>query len=727
MILFDAATQCFHLQTHRSSYQFCVYEQGLLLHQYFGGRVGSSSQGLQPVYYGPFCADLPGEPDREHGSMDRLPTELAVFGLGDFRLPAVGVVAGDGSRLSQFVYRSHTIFPGKKPLDGLPCLRAGEADAQSLEVVLFDPLLQLEAVLSYTVYEEIDVIARSLRLRNAGEDSVYLTAAASACLDLPDKDYRCVQLWGAHGRECHVEANPLHHGVQAVESRRGASSHQQNPFLALLRGHADEDTGEVYGISLIYSGNFRMSVEVDQYDNTRVLAGINPFDFQWKLEPGETFTTPEAVLVYSGEGLGGMSRTFHAMCRRFLGKTPDRHADRPVILNSWEAMYFDYDEDKVLHLIDDCRGLGVDVFVLDDGWFGRRCNDASSLGDWYVNPDKLPHGLTPLIEACHRNGMGFGLWIEPEMVSEDSECYRHHPDWCIQVKNRDHARCRNQLVLDCSRQDVQEYLYESLSALLSGNDIAYIKWDMNRFITNSGSAELPADRQRELGHRHLLGVYRLMDRITERFPHVLFEGCAGGGGRFDFGILHYMPQIWTSDNSDAICRLKIQYGTSLLYPPSAMVAHVSDVPNHQTGRVTDMETRAAVALTCNYGYELHPGRLTPEDRERIAGQIRRQKGVADLVAEGDFYRLHSPYSENRCAWMLVSPDRMRALAVHVRVLAECNAPIQTLRLKGLCPDKDYAIQELNATIRGDILMKVGIPLPNIQGDFVSQCFTLTAC
>jgi len=523
-----------------------------------------------------------------------------------------------------------------------------------------------------------------------------------------------------------VHRRPLVPGLQAVESRRGASSHVQNPFVALLERGADETRGDVYGVSLVYSGSFTAGVEVDQFHAPRLFIGINPFDFGWRLKPGESFQTPEAVLVFSAEGLGGMSRKFHDLYRSRLCRGTFRDKTRPILVNNWEATYFDFNADKIEAIARAGKELGIELFVLDDGWFGKRDSDNSSLGDWFVDRRKLPNGLEDLARRVRDLGMQFGLWFEPEMVSPDSELYRAHPDWCLHIEGRRRTEARQQLILDLTREDVQDYIVRTISDVLSSAPITYVKWDMNRNMTEIGSAKLPPERQRETAHRYMLGLYSVLERITSAFPHVLFESCSGGGGRFDPGMLYYMPQTWTSDNTDAISRLKIQYGTSIVYPVSAMGAHVSAVPNHQVGRVTPLETRGHVALSGNFGYELDLTKFTDEEKEIVKAQTALCKEIRHLVQFGDFYRLLSPFEGNAAAWMFVAKDKREAFAVYVQILKEPYAPLDRFRLKGLNPDLDYEMDEDGLVYGGDELMNAGLPVPQFSGDFRSRVWRLRA-
>jgi len=494
--------------------------------------------------------------------------------------------------------------------------------------------------------------------------------------------------------------------------------------MALLAKDATEDYGEVYGFSLVYSGSFLAQAEVDQYGIARVGIGLQPFNFQWLLEPGESFQAPEAVLVRSSQGLGGLSRTYHRLYRTRLCRGEFRDRKRPILINNWEATYFNFNADKIKEIAYAGKELGLELFVLDDGWFGKRDNDDSSLGDWVEDRRKLPEGLGKLGKDITAMGMEFGLWFEPEMVSPESDLYRKHPDWCLHVPGHKRSLARQQLVLDLSRKDVCDYIVESVSSVLSSAPITYVKWDMNRNMTEIGSALLPPERQRETGHRYILGLYDVMERIVSSFPHILFESCSGGGGRFDPGMLYYMPQTWTSDDTDAVERLKIQYGTSIVYPASSMGAHVSAVPNHQVHRSTPLETRGHVAMSGNFGYELDLTKLSEEEREDIRKQVTEYKELRMLIQYGDFYRLLSPFEGNETAWMFVSDDKKEAFATYFRVLAEPNPPLRRLRLKGLDPVKSYRLQHNGEVYRGDELMYFGLSLPQREGDFRSLLFIL---
>ncbi|MFH1497110.1 MAG: alpha-galactosidase, partial [Verrucomicrobiota bacterium] len=665
-------------------------------------------------------------------SLDTLPQEFPTYGSSDFRQPALEVFQpADGSRIVSLRYAGHRIESGKPALAGLPATYVESSDAaDTLTITLEDKLIGLRVELLYTVFNDHPVITRSARIVNAGAASLELRRALSASVDL-DTDvagHEFIQLSGAWARERDAHFAKLRPGIQAVDSRRGTSSHQHSPFIALAERGDDEEHGEVRAFNLVYSGNFLAQAELDQFACTRAQIGINPFDFAWQLAPGDTFQTPEAVLVYSDEGLGGMSRALHRFYRRHLLPVAWRDRERPILVNNWEATYFNFDATKLEAIAAAGAELGVELFVLDDGWFGRRDNDNTSLGDWFVDRKKLPGGLTDLAERIKAKGVEFGLWFEPEMISVESDLYRAHPDWCIHVPGRARTEGRQQLVLDFSRAEVREGIYELIAKVLTEAPITYVKWDMNRHFTEIGSAGLPAGRQQETAHRFVLGLYELMGRFVKNFPHILFEGCSGGGGRFDPGILAYFPQIWTSDDSDAVQRLRIQYGTSLAYPFSTMAAHVSAVPNHQVGRVTPLRTRGDVAFTGTFGYELDLGAMTDDEKAEVKRQTTFYKQVRGLLMSGDLYRLKSPYASQETAWMIVSADKSEALVTHVTVLAEPNAPYSRLKLRGLDAAKNYRVRrgETETTTAGDVLMHAGLQVPVAPGDFHSVQWHLTS-
>lgn len=726
-IYFDESSRIFRLETDKTAYVFQMTKWGSLAHLYWGEKIRPTAY-ERVLQFRPRSGVSPRpDPECPGFSPDTLPQEYPAYGSGDFRIPAFEVEQPNGSMVTDLTYRSHRIIPGKPALPGLPSTYAEEGDeAETLEVELYDELIGLSVILSYTVFPKYNAMTRSARFVNQGDQLLMLRRALSMSVDLPHADFDFLQLSGAHVRERYIYKRPLKPGSTAVESRRGASGHQQNPFIALLEKETTEDSGGVYGFSLVYSGNFLASAEVDQFMTTRVSLGINPFQFGWQLHPGESFQTPEAVMVFSNQGLTGMSHIYHRLYRDRLCRGVHRHRERPILVNNWEATYFDFHADQLLEIAKIGADLGIELFVLDDGWFGRRDNDRSSLGDWVVDSRKLPDGLDGLGKQVEALGMKFGLWFEPEMVSPDSDLYRQHPDWCLHVPDRRRTLGRNQLVLDVTRQDVRDYIVEAVSNVLASAPISYVKWDMNRNLTEIGSALLPPERQRETAHRYMLGLYEVLERITSRFPQVLFESCAGGGGRFDPGMLYYMPQTWTSDNSDAISRLFIQYGTSLVYPPVTMGAHVSAVPNHQVGRITPLKTRGYVAMSGNFGYELDLTKLTAEELAEIREQVKLYKEIRPLVQFGDFYRLRSPFEGSDAAWMFVSADKQEAVVFYFQIEADVAGPLRKLRLKGLEPTLDYKLEGEDAVYGGDHLMAIGLSIPVLKGDYQSVMFRLKA-
>lgn len=707
MITFSEVTRTFYLDTDRSSYVIRILENGAVAHSYYGARIPHEDLS----YYNRFRPIVFSAVHNIGGSWvspETLMLEYPTFGRGDYRISAVSVQGRDGNLVNDLIYVSHRIIDGKPLMEGMPQLDTGIEQVQTLEILMRDEVAGYEALLYYTPFEDSDIIARRTVIRSIADAPIQVRNACSASFDLEAADLEMITLHGSWGRERYVERYPLHRGISSVDSRRGASSHELNPFAALVDRDTNEHTGRAYGLSLVYSGDFRISAETDPLASTRVQIGLNPETFSWKLEPGAVLETPEALLTYSEAGLNGMSQNFHRACRRHLGRCADRSLKHPILINSWEAMYFEFDDQKMIRFVKDCADLGIDTVVMDDGWFGHRDDDHSSLGDWFIYDRKLPTGLTGIIDACHENGMNFGIWFEPEMISRDSKLFQAHPDWCIHVPGRECVESRNQLILDMSRPEVVDCIYSQMADILSSYDISYVKWDMNRHMTDNGSAGLPADRQGELGYRYIRGVYSLIERLEKNFPNVFFEGCSGGGGRFDFGILYYMPQIWTSDDSDAVERLKIQYGTSFVYPPSAIVAHVSACPNHQSGRTTSIDTRGNVAQAFSFGYEFDVGNLSAQEREAIREQIRRHRELEDLVNFGDFYRLRSPFTSDCCSWQLVSEDQSRSFVMFAWKTGFVQAPVQYVKLKGLEPRKNYRIPQLNIVRSGAVLMQVGV-------------------
>lgn len=727
MIKYIAENKTFYLNTKNSSYIIKILKSDMLCHWYYGAGIEEENLDMLNL----FCKKeyvqgeyLDNVNKQDFVSKDIAPMEFPISGNGDFRVPALLAENSFGQHSANLIYKSHFITKGKKPLRDLPSFDTNTQNTETLEIVLTDTVSGYEVSLFYSVFEEEDAITRHTEIRNTSDKEIKITSAQSLSMDFQAQSFDLITLDGAWARERHINRRALLAGAASIESRRGASGHQHNPFGALVSKSTTEDSGIAYGFSLVYSGNFKAIADVDQFGSTRFQIGINPHCFEWKLLPGETFITPEAISVFSSEGLNGMSHCFHKMCKNHLGKST-LNINRPLLINSWEAMYFNMNEEVIEKFIKDCKGLGIDTFVLDDGWFGKRDDDFTSLGDWFVHKTKFPDGLGKVIETCKQNGMNFGIWFEPEMISPKSELFEKHPDWCVHVENKVPTESRNQLVLDMSRPEVVDYTYNQIHRILKEYDITYVKWDMNRNIMDVGSAALSPQHQNEFSHRYILGVYELMRRLTDAFPDVLFEGCAGGGGRFDFGILYYMPQIWTSDDTDAIERLKIQYGTSLVYPVSAMTAHVSACPNHQTKRITPFKTRGDVAQICNFGYELNVAKLSDEEKGLIKEQVKLHRRLEDMIKTGTFYRIDSPFENEFCSWQIVSADKKRAFALCATQKITANNCGHYVKLKGLNPKTEYTVNG-SFNLHGSSLMNFGLPVINGLTDFKTYTFEIIA-
>ncbi len=681
-----ATDRQFHLANGQISVVLRVYEDGSLGQLHLGAPL-PTSRSYRHLGPDPFAGF-------QNRVGDPVPFAYPTPGAGDFRVPALVAAGADGATAIALRYRDHAIVAGKPSLEGLPSTYVeADTEAETLVVTLVDAPSGLEVDLRYTIFAGRPVIIRGAVIRAAGADPVDLRTAMSASVDLPDADWIMVGLTGAWAREAHVVERALVPGRQSASSTRGASGAQHNPFLALRRPTADEAQGEVIGFSLVYSGNFLAEAEVDPFGTTRVRIGIEPDTFDWHLAPGETFTTPEAIVAWSHDGLGGLSATLHDLLRDRLARGTWRDRPRPILINNWEATYFDFDADRLVAIARSARALGIELFVLDDGWFGHRDRDDSSLGDWVVDRRKLPDGLDAVARRVTDLGLRFGLWIEPEMVSADSDLFRAHPDWAIGVPGRPRTESRQQLALDLGRPEVVDHLADAISAVLASAPISYIKWDMNRNVTEPYGLGLAPERQGEFHHRYILGLYELYRRLTDRFPEVLFESCASGGGRFDPGMLAYAPQAWTSDDTDAIERLSIQWGTSIPYPLSSMGAHVSAAPNHQTGRITSIGTRAAVACFGVFGYELDPTTLSAEERAEVTAQVAFYVRHRDTFQRGRFHRLESPFAvdRDRVSWMVVTPDGGSAIVGVYRLLNRPSPEIRHVRLRGLDPDAIYRV------------------------------------
>lgn len=727
-IFYNEKDKAFKLRANNTDYMMKVCEEGYLAHVYYGNKVPDEDLTyLLRLDESPFT---PATNDRDRASfMDTLPFEYPCFGLGDYRESAFKIMDSNGMSTCDLRYVSHKMYEGKPKLEGLPATFATEeSGCSTLEITMYDKSADIEAVLIYTAFDKLDVITRSVVITNKGEKPFKITRALSACVDFDTDKMDMITLNGSWARERAVERCRLHHAKQLVDSCKGESSHQNNPFVALCDNNADEDKGEVFGFNFVYSGNFYAQAEVTQHKKTRFLMGINPLDFEWLLEKGESFTCPEVVMVHSDEGIGKMSRTFHDLYRNNLIRGEYKDKRRPILINNWEATYFNFDTEKLIDIAKEASKLGIEMLVMDDGWFGHRDADNSSLGDWFVYEKKLKGGLKYLVDEVNKLGMKFGIWFEPEMISPDSELYKAHPDWAIQIQGRPLTLCREQYVLDYSRKEVRDYVYDMMKKILDSANIEYIKWDMNRQLTEVGSTTLPAERQRELWHRYVLGVYDLMDRLTTDYPHILLENCSGGGARFDPGMLYYSPQIWCSDDTDAIERLKIQHGTSMCYPCSAMGAHVSDCPNHTVGRNTPFKTRGHVAMVGTFGYELDVTRIPQEDRDAIPAQIEEFNKFNKLVRTGDHYRIGNMFEDNTWdAWEFVAKDKSEALFEFVQVLARPNERSRRIKLKGLEADAYYYEEnDPENKISGAALMNAGINIAKIwngdglYGDFCSK-------
>lgn len=726
-IVINQQERLFTIHTAGSTYQMAVGRFGHLLHLYYGKRLSSEAgeNGGAPsvdLRYLLTFADrgFSGNPyeagkDRTY-SLDTLPQEYPCYGTGDYRSAALQIRNADGTYSCDLRYRSARIVDGKYSIPGLPAVYAQEA--QTLEIELRDDCSGVEVTLLYGVLSDSDVITRAARIRNAGEGTVYIEKAASCCVDFLYGAYDLIHFYGRHGMERQFERSLLQHAEHVLQSRRGASGHQQNPFYILADHDAGEDHGDCYGFSLLYSGNFKAETGIDQFQQTRTVLGLSDEFFSWRLLPGEEFDTPEAAICYCGEGFSELSTQYHRLIRDHVCRGIWRTKRRPVLINSWEAAYLDFDGEKIFEIAKQAADLGVEMLVLDDGWFGKRDDDCSGLGDWFVNEEKLGSTLGELAERVNGLGMRFGLWIEPEMISEDSDLYRSHPDWAFVIPGRKPVRAREQLVLDFSRKEVVDGIFEQISSVIAGAKIDYIKMDMNRHLTDIYSHAAEYQNQGTIMHRYVLGVYDFLERLLQRFPHILIEGCAGGGGRFDAGMLYYTPQIWCSDDTDAVERIRIQYGTSFGYPISAVGSHVSAVPNHQTGRVTDFTTRGVVAMAGSFGYELDLNLISPEEKELVKQQIEAYKSCYELIQKGRYWRLSSPFeNEEFAAWEFSAEDGAEALLNVVTLSAHFNAATQYVRLKGLDEQAVYCVKETGARYVGGALMHAGIPIPKMDGEY----------
>ena len=722
-IRYDDVNRVFELDTDNTSYRIGIADdEGFVGHIYYGRKIRSQQCGqFLRTWEGPF---VPSTNNRERCSfLDTFPTEYSGNGIGDYRESCIAVKTITGSRTTDLMYESYDIIDGKPELEVLPASFAGDEMVQTLILHMADKGDGLEVDLLYSVFECEDVITRSVKVRNNGDKDIRLTKVYSACIDMDDEDFEMLTLHGSWARERQMERRSIAYGKQSVSSLRGESSHQDHPFMAWMTKGSNQASGDVYGMHFVYSGNFIAQIEKSQFDSIRAVMGIHSEGFEWLLTPGDEFVAPEVVLTYSHNGIGQMSRNLHDFYREHLIRSKYLHQKRPVLINNWEATYFDFDTDKLLAIAKSAAEHGIEMLVMDDGWFGHRNDDTTSLGDWFVNENKIKGGLKHLVDEVNKLGLKFGIWMEPEMISPDSELYRKHPDWAFSVPERTATLSRNQYVLDLSRKEVRDYVYECVYKVISSANIEYVKWDMNRQLTDIGSMEFTGDRQGELAHRYVLGVYELQERLVRDFPDLLLENCSGGGARFDPGMLYYSPQIWCSDDTDAIERLSIQEGTELIYPLSTMGAHVSDCPNHTVGRTTPFMTRAHVALAGTFGYELDITKISDEERMVIPEQVVLYHKYNDLVREGDYYRIAS-YRENGLydCWMVVAKDKSEALVTYVQVLGKPNVHSRKIKLLGLDEAADYRLDGTDKVYGGDLLMNAGLLIEKMCGDYMSRLY-----
>ncbi len=741
-ITYNSDTKLFKIDTENTSYVIAIVDrEGFIGHAYYGARLADDDvRYLTRIFEGPFTPETNA---RDRLSFyDAFPFEYPTHGIGDYRESALKIQYPDGTSATKLNYKSHTIFKGKKKLAGLPATWGSEEDSLTLEIEAIDPEKGLTVILSYSVFKGIDAICRSTLIQNTTNEKIKILKAMSACLDMDNNEYDKITLYGSWARERSINRTSVNYGVSGMSSKRGEGGHQEQAFTCLMPPSTTQNSGEVYGMNLVYSGCFETMIDRSQFDYVRLITGINHEDFCWTLEPSKEFQTPEANLVYSNQGIGGMSRIFHDLYRDHLIRGYYRDKKRPILLNNWEATYFDFNEEKLIAIADQAGKLGIEMLVMDDGWFGNRFDDNRALGDWVVNEEKLKGGLSYLVSEVNKRGLKFGMWFEPEMICPDSDLFRSHPDWAIQIPGREPGLARNQMVLDYSRQEVVDAVYDMMKKVLTSANVEYVKWDMNRPLSDLYSAALPSDRQGELLHRYCLGVYSLQERLITDFPKLLLENCSSGGARFDAGMLYYGPQIWCSDNTDAICRLQIQEGTELIYPLSAMGAHVSDCPNHTVGRNVPFSTRGHVALAGTFGYELDVTRIPEADRNLIPWQVKLYHKFNDLVRTGDYYRMAS-VSENGefDCYMVAAKDATEALVTVEFVKRRPNMHSRRVKLYGLDPNKKYRLlneddteytegmteNKESRTYLGSTLMTAGINLCEMWGDYASRLIHVVEC
>ena len=724
-IIYCEKDRTFTLQTKNTTYQMQVDRYGFLLHLYYGKKTDGCMDYLLTYYDRGFSGNPYDAGEDRTYSMDTLPQEFPCYGNGDFRSTAFAVENADGSMSCDLRYKSHKIFDGKYNLEGLPAVYASEEEAQTLEILMEDPVTGVKVVLLYGVLPAQDIITRSVSVKNESSGKIYLNKIESASLDFLYGDYELLTFYGRHAMERNVQRVPVVHGTQKIGSVRGTSSHQYNPMMILAEKETTEDKGNCYAMSFVYSGCFQGEVLKDQLNQTRMMLGLQEEAFRYPVETGEMFQAPEVILSYSSEGMNRLSQNLHHCIRQHICRGKYKEEIRPILINSWEAAYFDFTGDTIYELAKAAKEVNIDMLVMDDGWFGKRDDDNSGLGDWFVNEKKLGGTLGNLIKRINDLGVKFGIWIEPEMVSEDSDLYRKHPDWALTVPGRNPVRSRNQLVLDFSRKEVVDEIYDQICKVLDQGNIEYVKWDMNRSLMDVYSS-VTRDQGRVL-HDYVLGLYDFLERLVQRYPNLLIEGCSGGGGRFDAGMMYYTPQIWCSDNTDAIDRLRIQYGTSFGYPVSVVGSHVSAVPNHQTGRKTPLHTRGVVAMSGTFGYELNLMKLSEEEKQEIREQIAEYKSYAPIIQNGLYYRLSNPTTEEICAWEFVHTDEKEQSKVLLNIVMQVihgNMTVNYVKLQGLEETAIYREEKSGKRYTGAALMYGGMPLPIEPGEYQAYqyCF-----
>ena len=724
-IVYSKADRTFTIQTKNTTYQMQVDPYGFLLHLYYGKKTDGSCMDYLLTYYDRGFSGNPFDAgdDRTY-SMDALPQEYPSYGTGDYRSTALIVENADGSTACDLRYRSHHIFNGKYKIPGLPAVYADETESQTLEIVMEDAVTGVEVTLQYGVLPDYDVITRSEKIVYRGEGKICIRKAQSACLDFVQGKYDLLTFYGRHAMERTMQREPVTHGSHVIGSVRGTSSHQYNPMMILADENTTDQYGNCYAMSFVYSGNFKGETLKDQFGQTRALMGLQDEMFSYPLAEGETFYTPEVLLTFSGSGMNLLSQNLHRCIRQHICRGKYKESVRPVLVNSWEAAYFDFDGDTLYELAKEAKNAGIDMLVLDDGWFGKRDDDNSGLGDWFVNEKKLGGTLGDLIKKINDLGVKFGIWVEPEMISEDSDLYREHPDWALTIPGRNPVHARNQLVLDFSRKEVVDHIFDQICKVLDQGNIEYVKWDMNRSLMDVFSRG--TEDQGRVMYDYVLGLYDFLERIVTRYPDLLIEGCSGGGGRFDAGMMYYTPQIWCSDNTDALDRLQIQYGTSFGYPVSAVGSHVSAVPNHQTGRITSLHTRGVVAMAGTFGYELNLGKLSEEEKQEIRLQVEEYRKFAPLIQTGLYYRLSDPAREEYAAWAFVSEDQKEVLLNVVLQEIHGNMTVNYVKLQGLKCSAIYRDTETGKSYNGAALMEAGIPMPVEMGEFKAYQMHLIA-